>query len=66
MQVKLTVKEISERVWVERRYVIGWLRAGKLKGEKRGGRWVVDEAVLVRFCRDRGMVYELESERKSA
>ena len=49
----LTVNEISEKLRVQRRTVIRWIRAGQLRAFKPGGGrfWRIREADFKRFIR---------------
>jgi excisionase family DNA binding protein len=49
MENTITVPEAARRSGVMVHYVYGLLASGRLKGEKRDGRWLIDEADFERW-----------------
>lgn len=44
-----TLKEISELLKVTQRTLLSYLKEGKLKGQKIGGKWIISEENLHKF-----------------
>lgn len=41
MSEYLTAEQVADAIGVTRRTVYDWLRTGKLKGKKIGGKWLI-------------------------
>ena len=50
MENTITVPEASRKSGVLVSYLYGLLASGRLKGEKRDGRWLLDKADFERWC----------------